>query len=143
MRHPSQTVDDPTKRELFGPLGDADPLPPSLLASTTEQARTLALLQDISRDFSPLISHTVLLRTIAERVKRLVNYEVFSVMIWNEDAQLLQSIFSNRYEESLPTRLNMRLHEGLTGAAASQRAPLRVNDVLNDPRYIRCESGVD
>jgi sigma-B regulation protein RsbU (phosphoserine phosphatase) len=143
MRHPSQTVDDPTKRELFGPLGDADPLPPSLLASTNEQAKTLALLQEISRDFSPLISHTVLLRTIAERVKRLVNYDVFNVMIWNEDSQLLQSIFALRYEESIPARVTLHLHEGLTGSAAAQRATLRVNDVLTDPRYIRTETGID
>src|SRR5271163_3903018 len=143
MRYPSQSVDDLTKRELFGPLGDADPLPPSLLTGAPEQAKTLALIQEISRDFSPLISHTVLLRTIAERVKRLVNYDVFSVLIWNEDEQLLQSIFSMRYEETLPARLNMRLHEGLTGSAAGQRATLRVNDVQSDPRYVRCEAGVE
>jgi len=116
-------MDDSTKRELFGPLGDVDPLPPSLLAPTTEQSKTLALLQEISRAFSPLVGHVVLLRTIAERIKRLVNYDVFSVMIWNEEAQLLQSVFSMRYEESIPSRLNVRLHEGLTGAAAGQRAP--------------------
>jgi len=139
------TMDDYTKRELFGPLGDVDPLPPSLLtlAPAPEQAKTLALLQEISRDFSPLTSHTVLLRTIAERIKRLVNYDVFSVMIWNEETQLLQTIFAMRYEESIPPRLNLHLHEGLTGSAAAQRATLRVNDVLNDPRYIRSETGID
>jgi phosphoserine phosphatase RsbU/P len=136
-------MDDSTKRELFGSLGDVDPLPPSLLAPPSEQSKTLVLLQEISRDFSPLVGHVVLLRTIAERIKRLVNYDVFSVMIWNEDAQLLQSVFSMRYEESIPSRLNVRLHEGLTGAAAGQRAPLRVNDVLSDPRYIRPETGID
>jgi phosphoserine phosphatase RsbU/P len=136
-------MDDLTQRELLGPLGDVDPLPSTFLPSSSEQAKTLALLQDISRDFSPLVSHTVLLRTIAERVKRLVNYDVFSVMIWNEDAQLLQSIFSMRYDESIPTRVNLRLHEGLTGFAAGQRATLRINDVLGDPRYIRSETGID
>jgi phosphoserine phosphatase RsbU/P len=138
-------MDDYTRRELFGPLGDVDPLPPSLLtlAPVPEQAKTLALLQEISRDFSPNTSHTVLLRTIAERIKRLVNYDVFSVMFWNEEAQLLQTIFAMRYEESIPPRLNLHLHEGLTGSAAGQRATLRVNDVLNDPRYIRSETGID
>ncbi|MGA2812315.1 MAG: GAF domain-containing SpoIIE family protein phosphatase [Candidatus Acidiferrum sp.] len=138
-------MDDYTRRELFGPLGDVDPLPPSLLtlAPAPEQAKTLALLQEISRDFSPNTSHTVLLRTIAERIKRLVNYDVFSVMIWNEEAQLLRTIFAVRYEESIPPRLSLRLHEGLTGSAAGQRATLRVNDVLKDPRYIRSETGID
>jgi phosphoserine phosphatase RsbU/P len=141
-------MDDLTKRKLFGPLGDADPLPPglispSLIAPVSEQAKTLALLQEISHDFSPRTSHTVLLRTIAERIKRLVNYDVFNVMIWNEDAQLLQSIFALRYEESIPARLTLRLHEGLTGSAAAQRVTLRVNDVLTDARYIPGEVGID
>jgi sigma-B regulation protein RsbU (phosphoserine phosphatase) len=138
-------MDDYTKRELFGPLGDVDPLPPSLLklAPPPEQAKTLALLQDISRDFSPLVSQTSLLRAIAERIKRLVNYDVFNVMFWNEEAQLLQTVFTVRYEETIPPRLNLRLHEGLTGSAAALRSTLRVNDVLRDPRYIRSETGID
>jgi sigma-B regulation protein RsbU (phosphoserine phosphatase) len=138
-------MDDYTTRELFGPLGDVDPLPPSLLRTVPapESAKTLALLQDISHDFSPFTSHTVLLRTIAERIKRFVNYDVFSVMIWNEDAQLLQTDFAMRYQESIPPRLSLRLHEGLTGSAAGQRAILRVNDVQSDPRYIRSETGID
>src|SRR5277367_1838255 len=140
-----QAMDDQTRRGLFGSLGDADPLPPSLLslAPPHEQAKTLALLQEISRDFTPLTSQPVMLRTIAERVKRLVNYDVLSVMLWNEDTQLLQNIFAMRFDEDITARSTLRLHEGLTGAAATQRAPLRVNDVVNDPRYIRCETGVD
>jgi sigma-B regulation protein RsbU (phosphoserine phosphatase) len=137
-------MDDLTKRELFGPLEDADPLLPSLLmASSNEQSKTLALLQEISRDFSPLISQTALLGSIAERIKRLVNYDVFNVMFWSENTQLLQTVFTVRYEETIPPRLNLRLHEGLTGSAAGLRATLRVNDVQADPRYIRSETGID
>jgi sigma-B regulation protein RsbU (phosphoserine phosphatase) len=136
-------MDDLTKRELIGPFGDADPLPPSLLSPMPEPSKTLALLQEISHDLTPLTSRDDLLRSVAERVKRLVNYHVFSVMLWNEAAQELQTVFALRYEESIPARLNLRLHEGLTGSAAAQRVPLRVNDVLSDPRYIRSETGVD
>jgi sigma-B regulation protein RsbU (phosphoserine phosphatase) len=138
-------MDDSRKRELFGPLGDVDPLPPSLLAKTPshEHVKTLALLQDISRDFSPLTSLDDLLRAIAERIKRAVNYDVFSVMLWSEERQLLQTIFAMRYEESIPARLSLGLHEGLTGSAAALRTPLRVNDVLSDSRYIRSAAGVE
>ncbi len=37
----------------------------------------------------------------------------------------------------------MPLRLGLTGAAAAERRPIRVDDVLTDARYIRCETGVD
>jgi sigma-B regulation protein RsbU (phosphoserine phosphatase) len=136
-------MDDNTKRELFGPLGDVDPVAPSLLLGGSEQSKTLDLLQEISRDFTPLTNQLVMLRAIAERIKRLINYDVFTVMLWNEELQLLQTIFVLRYEESIPARMNLHLHEGLSGSAAGQRATLRVNDVLNDPRYIRSETGIE
>ena len=136
-------MDDRTKRELIGTLGDADPLPSSLLVSAPEQINTLALLQEISHDLTPLTGRDELLRAIAERVRRLVNFDVFSVLLWNEDAQLLQTAFALRYAESIPPRLSLRLNEGLTGSAASQRVPLRVDDVGSDPRYIPSATGVD
>jgi sigma-B regulation protein RsbU (phosphoserine phosphatase) len=84
-----------------------------------------------------------LLRRIAERVKRIVNYHVFSVMLWNESTQLLEGVFGMRYEDAVPTFLRLPLHRGLTGAAATERRPVRVGDVLADTRYIRCEGSVD
>src|SRR5450755_1754999 len=136
-------MDNPTKRERFGPLRDAEPLPPSLLTGATEESRTLAFLQELGHDFTPFIGRDELLHSVAERVKSLVDYHVFSVMLWNEDAQLLQTVFTLRYDESIPRRLNLRLHQGLTGSAAGQRQSVRVNDVLTDPRYIRSDTGVD
>jgi sigma-B regulation protein RsbU (phosphoserine phosphatase) len=47
------------------------------------------------------------------------------------------------YEDSIPARTQLPLHQGLTGAAAGERRVLRINDVADDPRYIRCESGVE
>jgi sigma-B regulation protein RsbU (phosphoserine phosphatase) len=64
-------------------------------------------------------------------------------MLWNERTQLLESVFAMRYEDSIPTRLRLGLHQGLTGTAAGERRILRVNDVTGDPRYIRSETGVD
>jgi sigma-B regulation protein RsbU (phosphoserine phosphatase) len=48
-----------------------------------------------------------------------------------------------RYEDSIAPRMQLPLHQGLTGAAAGERRVLRINDVAEDPRYIRCESGVE
>ncbi|PYT64276.1 MAG: hypothetical protein DMG42_35075 [Acidobacteria bacterium] len=45
--------------------------------------------------------------------------------------------------DALPARTGIPLHKGLTGTAAGQRRVLRVHDVSEDPRYIRCETGVD
>src|SRR5260370_18219759 len=47
-----------------------------------------------------------------------------------------------RWNDAIPARMQLALHQGLTGAAAGQRRVLRVNDVTEDPRYIRCETSV-
>src|SRR6266851_398999 len=135
-------MDDLSKLGAFALLGDADPVPQSLFLSHPEQANTLALLYEVSREVTSILDREELLRRVAERVKKIVNYDVFSVMLWNEQAQLLESAFAMRYEDSLPARMRVPLHKGLTGTAAGERRVLRINDVTEDPRYIHCESGV-
>jgi len=137
------TVDETSQLASFALLGDADPVPQSLFVAYPEQAKTLTLLHDVSRELASILDRQELLQRVAERVKKIVDYDVFSVMLWNEQAQLLESVFSKRCKDSLPTRLRLPLHQGLTGTAAGQRRVLRVHDVSEDPRYIRCETGVE
>jgi sigma-B regulation protein RsbU (phosphoserine phosphatase) len=125
----------------FSLFGDADPVPASLFVKEPGQARTLSLLYDVSHDITSILDRAELLRRIAEHVKKLVNYHVFTVMLWNESAQVLESVFSMRYQDAIPSRLQMPLHQGITGAAAGERRTIRVNDVRLDPRYLQCENG--
>ncbi len=118
-------------------------VPESLFASHPEQARTLALLHDVSRELTSILDREELLRRIAQRVKRLVDYDVFSVMLWKERRQLLEGAFAMRYDDTVVLSQQLTLDQGLCGAAARLRRPIRVGDVLLDPRYCRCESGVD
>ncbi len=134
---------DPSKLASYAVLGDVDPVPQSLLTAFPEQAKTLGLLYDVSRELTSILDREELLRRVAQRVKRIVNYHVFSVMLWNESTQLLESVFGMRYENSVPTYLSLPLRKGLTGTAAAERRPVRVDDVLTDSRYIRCETGLD
>jgi len=124
-------------------LGDVDPVPQSLLSAFPEQAKTLTLLYDVSRELTSILDREELLRRVAQRVKRIVNYDVFSVMLWSESTQLLEGVFGMRYEDSVPTFMRLPLRQGLTGAAAAERRSIRVDDVLSDARYIRCETSVD
>ena len=134
---------DLSKLSSFALLGDADPVPPSLLAAYPEQAKTLALLYEVSRELTSILDREELLRRIAERVKKIVDYDVFSVMLWNESKQVLESVFGMRYEDSIPVCMALPLRAGLTGTAAAERKPVRVDDVLRDSRYIRCETGLE
>jgi sigma-B regulation protein RsbU (phosphoserine phosphatase) len=126
----------------FPLMGDADPVPAGILLADTTQVDTLSLLYEVSREITSILDREELLRRVAQRVKKLVNYHVFSVMLWNETSQLLESVFGMRYGDSIPTRLRLPLHQGITGTSAGQKKTIRVADTLNDPRYIQCEAGV-
>jgi phosphoserine phosphatase RsbU/P len=136
-------LDEPTKLGSFALLGDADPVPQSLFVAYPEQAKTLALLHEVSRELTAILDRQELLRRVAERIKRIVDYDVFSVMLWNEQTQLLESAFAMRCNDLIPARTRLPLHQGLTGTAAGERRVLRVHDVNEDPRYIRCETSVE
>jgi sigma-B regulation protein RsbU (phosphoserine phosphatase) len=136
-------VEDLSKIGSFALLGEADPVPRSLFLSHPEQANTLALLYEVSREVTSILDREELLRRVAERIKKIVKYDVFSVMLWNEQTQHLESIFAMCCGDSIAARLRVPLHKGLTGTAAGERRVLRVNDVAGDSRYIRCNTGVE
>jgi sigma-B regulation protein RsbU (phosphoserine phosphatase) len=136
-------MEDLSKLGSFALLGDADPVPQSLFLSHPEQANTLALLYEVSREVTSILDREELLRRVAERIKKIVKYDVFSVMLWNEQTQHLESIFAMCCGDSIPARMSVPLHKGLTGTAAGERRVLRINDVTDDPRYIHCETGVE
>lgn len=109
-----------------------------------EQARTLSLLHEVSREVSSILDRRALLERVAELLRRLIDYDMFTVMLWNEDRQLLESwiaFWKDGREvggvESCP------LGTGLTGTAAALRQSLRVPNVFLDPRYRRCADSIE
>jgi sigma-B regulation protein RsbU (phosphoserine phosphatase) len=138
----SMPMDDLAKIAAFPLHGDADPVPQSLFDTHPEQASTLALLYDVSRELTSILDRDELLRRIAERVKKLVNYHVFTVMLWNEKTEHLEGVFAMHYEDTIPARFRVPLRRGITGHAAAERKPLRIGDVRKDPRYIGCETSI-
>jgi phosphoserine phosphatase RsbU/P len=135
-------VDDLSKYSSFSLFGEADPVPATLFTAFPEEAKTLALLYDVSRELTSILERDELLRRIAQRVKRIVDYDVFSVMLWNDSTQLLESAFGMTYENSVEVCMKMPLRVGISGTAAAERRAIRVDDVLADPRYVHCEHGV-
>ncbi len=136
-------MDDPAKLGSFALLGEADPVRPSPDSPTTELLDTLGLLYEVSRELSSILDREELLRRIAQKVKALVHFDVFSVMLWNEQTQRLETIYALKYADTISLSTCLGLDQGLTGAAASERRVVRVPDVRLDPRYIACQHGVE
>jgi sigma-B regulation protein RsbU (phosphoserine phosphatase) len=105
--------------------------------SPFEQNQMLALLYDVSRELTSILERDALFARIAERVKTLVDYSLFAVMLWNEATQQLENVFAVHYGEPIPVRFCVPLFKGITGNAAGERRAVRVDDVRLDPRYIQ------
>jgi len=118
----------------------ANPSAPPPFLSNPDEAKALTLLYDISRELTSILDREALLRGIAEHVKKIVDYHVFTVMLWNEQTQLLEGVFALHYEDTIASRFRVPLGEGITGAAAAGRVPIRIPDVKLEPRYIHCET---
>ncbi|TAM81810.1 MAG: GAF domain-containing protein [Acidobacteria bacterium] len=108
-----------------------------LYRRSLRQARTLQLLNEISRELSSVLVLSELLRKIGTLSKRLVNYHRFSIMLADEQAKAFNSVLTLRQDESLPDKTTVRFGEGIVGAAANSLEPIVAQDVSRDPRYIR------
>src|SRR6202021_2148372 len=101
-----------------------------------EQNQSLTLLYDVSRELTAILDREELFTRIAQRVKTLVDYSLFAVMLWNEATAQLENVLAGHYGEPLPVRFCVPLFKGITGNAAGARAPVRVDDGRQDPRDI-------
>jgi sigma-B regulation protein RsbU (phosphoserine phosphatase) len=110
-----------------------------LTQNLRQQTQTLSLLHELGREFASILDRKKLLERVAHRIRRLIDYDVFTVMLWNEESQLLEprvSVYSDGPRMS--TASPVGLGEGICGTAASLRQNLRVPNVQLDPRYIDC-----
>src|SRR4029077_9757850 len=107
-----------------------------LYTRTTKQARILGLLNEISRELTSILNLDELLGRIAELVRRLIDYQMFSILLLDPSGEKLQHRFSLRFNENIHIKREIPLGHGVVGAAASSGQAMLVPDVCKDPRYI-------
>ncbi|HZE27137.1 MAG TPA: GAF domain-containing protein [Terriglobales bacterium] len=107
-----------------------------LYTRTTRQARTLLLLNEISRELTSILNVDELLKRIAELLNRIIDYQMFSILLLDESGQKLSHRFSLRFQENIHLKHDIPLGQGLVGAAAAERAAVLVPDVSKDSRYV-------
>jgi len=107
-----------------------------LYTRTTRQARTLLLLNEIARELSSILNVDELLKRIAELLNRIIDYQMFSILLLDESGQKLSHRFSLRFQESIHLKHDIPLGQGIVGAAAAEKTAVLVPDVSKDPRYV-------
>src|ERR1700745_2470944 len=107
-----------------------------LFEKVRAQADTLLLLNEVSRETGAILDVEELLRRAAEQIKRVIDYHILSIMLYDEE----QKVFCHRVDVKLGQRgqgkLRVAATEGIVGAAATLREPVVVPDVSIDPRYL-------
>jgi sigma-B regulation protein RsbU (phosphoserine phosphatase) len=108
-----------------------------LYTRTTRQARTLVLLNEIARELTSILNLDELLKRIAELLSRLIDYQMFSILLVDAAGEKLQHRFSQRFQENIQLKYEIPLGRGVVGYAAQHGQAVLVPDVNKDPRYIR------
>src|SRR5579864_7767560 len=75
------------------------------------------------------------LRRVAEVVRKVIDYEIFAILLLNEKTQELRFRFQVGYPPEFAER-RVKVGEGVTGRAAQLRQAILIDDVTQDPRYI-------
>ena len=108
-----------------------------LYRRSVRQARTLQLLNEISRELSSVLVLSELLRKIGTLTKRLVDYHRFSIMLADEQTKTFNAVLTLRQDESLPDKTSVRFGQGIVGAAAASLKTVVAPDVSRDSRYLQ------
>src|SRR6266851_854301 len=107
-----------------------------LYTRTTRQARILLLLNEISRELTSILNLDELLGRIAELLRRLIDYQMFSILLLDSTGETLQHRFSLRFHENIHLKHDVPLGRGVIGSAVQSKQAVLVPDVTKDSRYV-------
>ncbi len=106
-----------------------------LYSRVARQAQTLRVLNDIAREFTSILDLPMLFTRIGELLRRLLDFQFFTIWIINENDGVLESRFSTRFGEPVELHERLPVHRGLVGEAIKGGKLVNASDVRKDPRY--------
>ena len=107
-----------------------------LYTRISRQARTLLLLNEIARELTSILNLDELLKRVGELLSRLIDFQMFSILLLDSAGTTLQHRFSLRFQENIQLKHDVPVGEGLVGYAAQHKQAVLVRDVRRDARYI-------
>jgi sigma-B regulation protein RsbU (phosphoserine phosphatase) len=107
-----------------------------LFQKVRAQAESLLVLNEVSREISSILDVEEQLRRAAELVKRVIDYQILSIMLYDEEQRIFRHRLDVKHGQRIQGKLRVAATEGIVGAAATLREPVLVQDVTKDPRYL-------
>ena len=100
------------------------------------QAETLLLLNEVGRETSSILDVEELLRRAAEQIKRVIDYQILSLMLYDDDQKVFRHRVDVKHGHRVQGKMRVAASEGIVGAAAALKEAVVVPDVTVDPRYL-------
>src|SRR5882762_3737219 len=107
-----------------------------LFQKVRTQADTLLLLSEVGRETGAILEVEELLRRAAEQTKRVIDYQILSIMLYDEEQKIFRHRVDVKHGHRVQGKLRANASEGIVGAAATLKEPVVVPDVTVDPRYL-------
>lgn len=108
-----------------------------LYTRLSRQAQTLMVLNDISRELTSILNLDQLLKRVGDLLLRVIDYQMFSILLLDENDSVLHHRFSLRFRENVQLKHEIPVGEGLVGYAAQHGEAVLAPDVSKDRRYIQ------
>jgi len=107
-----------------------------LYARVSRQAQTLEVLNEISVELASILDLDPLLERVGQLLRRLIDYQMFSIMLLDDKGDTLITRYAWRFGYSHAPMRRIPINSGLVGAAVREWRPINVPDVRKDPRYL-------
>ena len=107
-----------------------------LYSRVSRQAQTLSVLNEIAVELASILDLDPLLERIGQLLRRLIDYQMFSIMLLGEKGEVLITRYAWRFGYAHAPMRRISINSGLVGAAVREWRLINVPDVLQDPRYL-------
>jgi sigma-B regulation protein RsbU (phosphoserine phosphatase) len=107
-----------------------------LYTRISRQAQTLEVLNEIAVELTSILDLGPLLERVGQLLRRLIDYQMFTVMLLDDKGESLITRYSWRFGHAHAPLRRIAVNSGLVGAAVREWRPVNVRDVRKDPRYL-------
>jgi sigma-B regulation protein RsbU (phosphoserine phosphatase) len=107
-----------------------------LYARISRQAQTLEVLNEIAVELASILDLDLLLERMGQLLRRLIDYQMFSIMLLDEKGEVLITRYSWRFGYAHAPLRRIAINTGIVGAAVREWRLINVPDVRKDARYV-------
>lgn len=120
---------------------DAAPGAAGGASSRPSDQQLLTTLFDLGRQVTAVLNLDELLQRIPQLISRLTEFSSFAVYLIDQRRRDVYIAYAVGYPEGMGQGTRLTAGRGIIGAAIAEEHPVRVGDVLADPRYVEIVPG--